>query len=191
LESLKSSRNEADADVVALTPRAELERERQRCIELDGFDPRFQRHPEAPKTYAECEDGERPCIWVGCKHNLYLDVRPRSTGASIHINQACEPEDVDPLWSCALDVAKRSQARQVTLLEISTHYGFTRERIRQIEVEAMARLKRGILAMGIPEETIRDVLASAFESASSLGPSPATDDDDTDLEGNGPSARSL
>src|SRR5215831_5555094 len=37
-----------------------------------------------PKTRAECVNGPRPCQFVSCKHNLYLDVNPET--GSIKLN---------------------------------------------------------------------------------------------------------
>src|SRR5271170_95860 len=37
-----------------------------------------------PRTRAECVNGPRPCLFVSCKHNLYLDVNPET--GSIKLN---------------------------------------------------------------------------------------------------------
>src|SRR5690242_4638453 len=37
-----------------------------------------------PKTRAECVNGPRPCLFVSCKYNLYLDVNPET--GSIKLN---------------------------------------------------------------------------------------------------------
>ncbi|HUB07073.1 MAG TPA: DNA-binding protein, partial [Myxococcales bacterium] len=31
-----------------------------------------------PKTRADCVNGPRPCLFVSCKHHLYLDVNPNT-----------------------------------------------------------------------------------------------------------------
>ena len=89
---------------------------------------------ERPKTRAECEGTRRPCVFVGCKYNLYLDINPR-TGA-IKVNfpdvEPCEMKE-----SCALDVAERGGA---TLEEVGEYKNLTRERVRQIEVVAFAKI---------------------------------------------------
>jgi hypothetical protein len=86
-----------------------------------------------PPVRAECPDG--PCPWVGCKHHLYLDVNP-ATG-SLKINFP----DLEP-WeladTCALDVADRGG---ITLEEVGAIMNLTRERIRQIEIRGLAKLK--------------------------------------------------
>ncbi len=88
-----------------------------------------------PKTRAECDDVERPCCFVSCRHNLYLDVSP--TGA-IKLNfPDLEPGDVAPDASCALDIAAHGG---LTLEEVGRLTNITRERVRQMQDEALARL---------------------------------------------------
>lgn len=88
-----------------------------------------------PKTRAQCIDGPRPCPYVSCKHHLFLDVSAK-TGA-IKLNFP----DLD-LWemgeSCALDVADRGGT---TLEDVGAIMNLTRERIRQVEVRALAKLE--------------------------------------------------
>jgi hypothetical protein len=88
-----------------------------------------------PRTRAECVDGQRPCPFVSCKYHLYIDVSPR-TGA-IKLNFP----DLE-VWelpeSCALDVADRGGT---TLEDVGAIMNLTRERIRQVEVKALAKLE--------------------------------------------------
>ena len=88
-----------------------------------------------PKTRAQCIDGPRPCPYVSCKHHLFLDISSK-TGA-IKLNFP----DLD-LWemgeSCALDVADRGGT---TLEDVGAIMNLTRERIRQVEVRALAKLE--------------------------------------------------
>jgi Sigma-70, region 4 len=90
---------------------------------------------EKPRTRLECVEGPRPCPFVSCKHHLYLDVSAR-TGA-IKLNFP----DLE-VWelgeSCALDVADRGGS---TLEEAGAIMNLTRERIRQVEVQALAKLE--------------------------------------------------
>lgn len=93
-----------------------------------------------PKTRGECVEGERPCPFVSCAHNLYLDVS-RRTGA-IKLNfPDLEPEEMRD--SCALDVADRGGE---TLEGVGAVMNMTRERVRQVEVRALSELltKHGI-----------------------------------------------
>jgi hypothetical protein len=88
-----------------------------------------------PRARAECLDGPRPCPYVSCKHHLYIDVSPK-TGA-IKLNFP----DLE-VWemgeSCALDVADRGGT---TLEDVGAIMNLTRERIRQVEVKALAKLE--------------------------------------------------
>jgi hypothetical protein len=88
-----------------------------------------------PQSRGECASGERPCPWVACKHHLYLDVNPET--GSIKINfPDLEPWDL--VDTCALDVAGRGG---ITLEEVGEIMNLTRERIRQVEVRGLIKLK--------------------------------------------------
>ena len=76
----------------------------------------------------ECIDGPRPCPYVSCKYNLYLDVSP-DTGA-IKLNFPDREPDAMGV-SCALDVA---DAGGLSLEASGQALNVTRERIRQIDV---------------------------------------------------------
>lgn len=95
-----------------------------------------------PETREECVDGPRPCPFVSCKHHLFIDVSPR-TGA-IKLNFP-DLEVWDMGESCALDVADRGGT---TLEDVGAIMNLTRERIRQVEVKALAKL-----------EALRDMMA--------------------------------
>ena len=90
-----------------------------------------------PTSRAECREELRPCPWVACKHHLYLDINPET--GSIKINFP----DLEP-WelkhTCALDVAERGG---ITLEEVGEIMNLTRERIRQVEVRGLLKLKMG------------------------------------------------
>jgi hypothetical protein len=88
-----------------------------------------------PKVRAECQEGERPCPFVSCKHHLYLDVSAR-TGA-IKLNFP-DLEVWEMTETCALDVADRGGT---TLEEVGAIMNLTRERIRQVEVKGLAKLQ--------------------------------------------------
>jgi hypothetical protein len=91
---------------------------------------------ERPRCRGECIDAPRPCPWVSCKHNLYLDVN-RATG-SIKLNfPDIELEELAE--TCALDVADRGGA---TLEEVADGLNLTRERVRQIEMMAFEKLQK-------------------------------------------------
>ena len=89
---------------------------------------------ERPRTRAECAEGMRPCPFVSCKHHLFLDVSSR-TGA-IKLNFP-DLEVWEMSETCALDIADRGGT---TLEEVGAIMNLTRERIRQVEVKALAKL---------------------------------------------------
>ncbi len=88
-----------------------------------------------PRTRIECADAPRPCPYVSCKHHLFLDVSAR-TGA-IKLNFP-DLEVWEMNESCALDVADRGGT---TLEDVGAIMNLTRERIRQVEVKALAKLQ--------------------------------------------------
>ena len=90
---------------------------------------------DKPRTRQECLEGPRPCPFVSCKHHLYVDVSAR-TGA-IKLNFP-DLEVWDLGESCALDVADRGGT---TLEDVGAIMNLTRERIRQVEVKALAKLE--------------------------------------------------
>ena len=103
-----------------------------------------------PETRAECREEMRPCPWVACKHHLYLDINPET--GSIKINfPDLEPWDLQ--HTCALDVAERGG---ITLEEVGEIMNLTRERIRQVEVRGLLKLKMGSPS---PDELGAELLA--------------------------------
>ena len=88
-----------------------------------------------PRTRADCKGGPRPCPYISCKHHLYVDVSPR-TGA-IKLNFP-DLEVWELSESCALDIADHGGT---TLEDVGAIMNLTRERIRQVEVKALAKLE--------------------------------------------------
>jgi hypothetical protein len=117
------------------TPRARSETVLQMRRILKKLPPRRGRPIKRPRTRADCEDGLRPCPFVGCKHCLYLDANPE-TGTLKYNYPELEPWEMGE--SCALDVADRGG---LTLEQVGTLMRLTRERVRQCEVRATARLR--------------------------------------------------
>jgi len=149
---------------------------------------------DKPRTRAECADGPRPCPFVSCKYHLYIDVSPR-TGA-IKLNFP----DLE-VWelgeSCALDVADRGGT---TLEDVGAIMNLTRERIRQVEVKALAKLEalRDMMALRdyvdegpvgkrrLPRLTKADLLQGADEDDDDFG-----DDDDLEADADAEYAEQL
>lgn len=89
-----------------------------------------------PKTRADCKLVPRPCPFVGCRHNLTIDVTPNG---SIRWRQPDNWQaSFDGRDNCALDVAARGPHK---LEEIALLVGVTRERVRQEINAACDRVK--------------------------------------------------
>ena len=100
---------------------------------------------DRPISRSLCATGPRPCPYVACKHHLYLDVNPET--GSIKLNfpdlDVWELED-----TCALDVADRGG---ITLEEVGEILNLTRERIRQVEVRGLEKLKESAEDLGLKD----------------------------------------
>jgi Sigma-70, region 4 len=92
---------------------------------------------DRPANRGECKDMPRPCPFVSCKHHLYLDVNPET--GSIKLNFP-DLEVWEMRETCSLDVADRGG---ITLEEVGEILNLTRERIRQVEVRGLLKLKMG------------------------------------------------
>lgn len=93
---------------------------------------------DRPRTRGDCADGPRPCPYVSCQHNLFLDTN-EDTGLLTLNFPGLEPDEVPADRSCALDLAERGGA---TLDDVGLLLNVSRERIRQIESKAFARVRR-------------------------------------------------
>ena len=99
-----------------------------------------------PRTRADCVNGPRPCLFVSCKHNLYLDVNPET--GSIKLN--FPDKDIWELeHTCALDVAEKGG---ITLEEVGVIMNLTRERIRQVETRGLVKLREATEAEPDPSQ---------------------------------------
>jgi hypothetical protein len=88
---------------------------------------------ELPKTRGECRDGPRPCGYLTCRHHLALDVS-FAGGVKVHWMP-----DEDPAWpTCSLDVADLGQHN---VDETAVLLGCSRERVRQVEEQALRKLR--------------------------------------------------
>lgn len=88
-----------------------------------------------PKSRADCISSPRPCVFVSCKYNLYLDVNPET--GSIKLNFP-DKEIWELEYTCALDVAEKGG---ITLEEVGEIMNLTRERIRQVETRGLEKVR--------------------------------------------------
>lgn len=107
--------------------RAEIKQGIELIDAHDGF--------ETPRRRIDCEESSRPCLWVRCRYNLYLDVVNRG---SIKLNFPTRDPD-EMVFSCALDEAERGG---MTLDMIGERMNITRERARQIQEMVLVKLRR-------------------------------------------------
>jgi hypothetical protein len=93
--------------------------------------------PKRPATRAGCADVPRPCPFVSCRFNLYLDVT-RSGLVRLSFPDL-EPDEMPAARSCALDVAEQGGLTQE---ETAAAVNVVRVRLQQIEGEALRKLRR-------------------------------------------------
>lgn len=108
----------------------------------------------------------RPCIFVGCRQNLYLDVT--ENGSLKMTRPELDPEEMRQSRSCVLDVAANGP---LTLDDVGWALDVSRERIRQLEVRALSEFRTNGEPAGIDEDAIRDVpeREQGFERAGDEG----------------------
>jgi len=88
--------------------------------------------PRRPAVRGECDRIDRPCPFVTCRYHLYSDI---VRGAlKIHSNDLYNME-----YTCALDIADANDG--LKLREIADIMGLTRERVRQILVTALRKVR--------------------------------------------------
>jgi hypothetical protein len=140
-----------------------------------------------PRTVGDCRNGPRPCPHVGCRFNLLIDVLEdgsivinakyrRPEGAMRVI--APKPETTDrfldeiedaievwyddnggpPVKSCVLDETMDQFSEDAQLDEIAALMFVSRERVRQIEATALAKLRARCSELGITMQDLLDVL---------------------------------
>jgi DNA-directed RNA polymerase sigma subunit (sigma70/sigma32) len=90
---------------------------------------------DRPKTRADCIASARPCVYVSCKYNLYVDVNPET--GSIKMNFP-DKEIWELEYTCALDVSEKGG---ITLEEVGEIMNLTRERIRQVETRGLEKVR--------------------------------------------------
>lgn len=96
-------------------------------------------HLDRPMTRRDCLDGLRPCPWVGCRYHLAIEVGPSGALAILR-----DWDEIGQMpFTCALDVAEMGG---LVLEDVGQMFGLTRERIRQIEEEALDKARHKIEA---------------------------------------------
>lgn len=83
-----------------------------------------------PLTRGDCVDGPRPCPYITCRHHLAIDRFVPDTAEG---------------HTCSLDVADEGEH---TLEELGQIFGVTRERVRQVQADALGNVRPIGLARG-------------------------------------------
>lgn len=141
---------EVRARSVSVAELARDERERKALVSalLDSPKKRvaMQREPRRlPMLRSDCIDQPRPCPFVSCKHHLYLDI---TKSGALKLNFP-DLEVHELAHSCVLDIADNGGA---TLEATGAMLNLTRERIRQLELKALANLEAACIAAGLRRE---------------------------------------
>lgn len=139
-ELLKSDEGADDRRRSKTMSRKEMARDLRRRRLLGQVDPEEQAllteiASSRPKSRADCINQPRPCVFVSCKYNLYLDVNPET--GSIKLNFP-DKEIWELEYTCALDVAEKGG---ITLEEVGEIMNLTRERIRQVETRGLEKVR--------------------------------------------------
>ena len=115
---------------------------------------------DRPQVRADCQAGGplhyRPCPWVGCKYNLFLDVgKLRSERYSLTLNHPeLEPGDIPPQYSCTLDIADSGEDKGHILDTVAEALNISRERARQIEEEVLISVKQLLRGRGLTAQSL-------------------------------------
>ena len=133
--------------------RKEMARQFRQQMATGGVEPELQvlmaeLEATRPKTRADCGQGPRPCPYISCKFNLYVDVNPRTGSVKMNFPDKELWELAD---TCALDVADRSG---ITLEEVGVIMNLTRERVRQLETRGLTKLR--VIADDGPRKPLPD-----------------------------------
>lgn len=125
----RKSRSRARTISIRRLSKAELNRGRELYPEEDYW---------KPTSREQCRDMNRPCPYVSCKYNLYVDVHP--VRGSIKLNFP-DQEVWELTETCALDVSERGG---ITLEEVGEIMNLTRERVRQVETTGLTKLEKTV-----------------------------------------------
>lgn len=108
---------------------------------------------DRPQTRGDCAEGLRPCPFIGCRYHLGLETK---LGA---LRLTCETaDDMEQMEeTCALDVADRGAN---TLPEVASLLGVSRQRISQVEIAALQKLRKELLATA--GQAIVDMMPGLF-----------------------------
>lgn len=91
-----------------------------------------------PRIRAECEKGIRPCPYVSCTYNLYLDIKNYTKKKGFTVNfPHLDPTEMG--YSCVLDVVD-DHPEGLTRQQVAELMNVSPERVRQIESLALYKV---------------------------------------------------
>lgn len=135
------TRNKRKRDVRAstLAVRGITKKTRARWREEEPDDGRRR----LPMVRAECSEAERPCPFISCRYHLFLDVDAKRGSIKFNFPDLIGDDDAPMLElmidTCALDVAERDA---VTLEGLGELLNMTRERVRQLELTLLEKIRK-------------------------------------------------
>ncbi len=142
-----------DVRAKTIAPR-KLTRDEKRLSELLVYPPDVDR----PVSRQACQEMRRPCPFVSCSHHLYLDVNPQTGAIKLNFPHL---EVWELAETCSLDVADKGG---ITLEEVGAILNLTRERIRQVEVRGLEKLRDVSDGLGVPPEQRLSPAGTATEN---------------------------
>lgn len=114
-------------------------------------------HADMPRRLEDCPGDDEQCPFVACRYHLWTDIESRNVrygkkGGQREYRRDLVPTDAWGSWAtCALRAARQGPR---TLDEVGDLLGVTRERVRQIQVAAIAHLAEVVVRQGLcdPDE---------------------------------------
>lgn len=120
---------------------------------------------ERPKTRGECKDGPRPCPWVSCRHNTYIEIGKNGQIEYTYKDAEGNPIPVEDLKvsNCSLDYADNGGA---TLEEVAEVLGMGFRDVSNVTYKILHKPKlQSLKVLGCPVGRSGSNLAQAQDMA--------------------------